>query len=118
MMKSLNKEELVKLMDSLPDDSWLSGGWHDRIDWNSQKRKFYWQGWDDYNDTEGYDDWKIEPVVRITMKGNTIYLETEREVNMNDNLYPDMENKSYYLKFKVYLPARNLNLMLDKVVKS
>lgn len=112
----ISVEELERLMDEvIPKDSYLasSDGYDGQIYWNREKKRFESEGWDDYNDDMGYRRWDLDKVKRVEVKGWEIVLESERDVRMNDERKVG-ERWSYYLRFKVYVPCRNLGLMMKR----
>lgn len=112
---TITKKQFIDLMNSLPADVYMMNYVDRGLEWDSKKERLIWRGWDDYNDDEGFQSWELKPVTRITLIGHHIYLETDREVNINDVVYPNRKNKSYYLEFTVFMPAKNLNLMVKNV---
>lgn len=116
---NLTKSQLIELMNNLPEGTRLfcNDTYDNNIYWDAKKQRFTWEGWSYYNDDYSERIWDLKNLKRITMREYTLYLETDREIRMNDKP-GNKKDKSYYLEFSVYFPAKNLNLILGELNKS
>lgn len=96
------------MLEALPKDTMFQLG-GDTVSYDPKKGRFVWQGWDYYNDDEGYREWFLDTYAEFWRDGNKVHFRTAR----------DVEAKSGWEEWrgtvlKVYFPAKNLNFYPKK----